>query len=162
MFNFTLINKENHFFQSWSSYLPERHDIMPLINTHLILVQCLTVNFNCNNYLIVRLCPSDTASALLWWGCICVCMFRGGKGGQVFRLTLFNKGCVWLFAFAWMCFCPEYTSRDMDGWKLLGLLEGSFIHYLRLVWVKPAPLRGLLCLSCPYERKEPSLSGTSD
>lgn len=55
-----------------------------------------------------------------------------GKGGQVFALTRFNEGCACafvcvlcvkcLFAFVCVCFHGEYTSKDMDGCELLGLL----------------------------------------
>lgn len=73
--------------------------------------------------------------------CVClvyISMCSGGKGGQVFVLTRFNEGCVCfcvcargcVFASERMCFHGEYTSRDMDGWKLPGLLYAPlrFLH----------------------------------
>lgn len=58
---------------------------------------------------------------------MCVCLHvQRGKGGQVFTLTQFNKGCAFvclrvcvsncLFAFVRLCFRGEYTSKDMEPW----------------------------------------------
>lgn len=120
----------------------------------------------------MQLCPSAKVAVRVFGVYLHV---QRGKGGQVFALTRFNEGCVCfvcvrvcvhaavckcLFAFVCVCFCGEYTPKEvdgcmdgwmggwMDGWKLLVLLFAplGFLHSPSAMCERvKSELRGLLC-----------------
>lgn len=99
-------------------------------------------------------------------------MCSWGKGGQVFTPTRFNEGCVLLCAPVCItvcllsCACVSWGSTHpkigMDGWRevagfIMSSPQVSSFTISRVYEREICAARPSLRLSCPYERKEPSL-----